>query len=130
MFDKIKRDHLRDEINRLKDKRDSLIKKNTEIKDSLNKTVNTNINNQQFMCPYMYGRFAEVEFSDDPNEPFGWKKGTVRGMIAIFVSFSACLGFVLGYIPPEFFLYIIMIVITSYFVSRAAFGGGLPPGRY
>jgi len=60
------------------------------------------------------------------NEPFGWKPGTVRGMITIFmvltfnilVMWSIMTG--ANFIPIDWYMYIMGIVILSYFVSRAA----------
>jgi len=140
MFDRYKRKKLADEINVLRKRKNTLIEKNNEIKTDIKKTVNNtyNVNKTGGMgipygyCPYASPNF-DIEFSDEPNEPMGWKKGTVRAIITMWVIFTTCLIAVcmmlLPWIPislkAQFFqwwLVIAGIVISSYFVTRLKSG--------
>jgi len=58
------------------------------------------------------------------DEPFGWSRGTVRGIITIWIVLMFCIismwSFISGamFIPIEWFLGIVAMVIGSYFYSR------------
>lgn len=67
-----------------------------------------------YMMPSMYME------TDNENEPFGWAKGTVRGIITLWVSMTVCILAVFRLIPTEYFLTIAAAIIMSYFFSRMA----------
>jgi len=135
MFDRFKKNNIQKEITALKLKRGALIEKNNEIKTDIKKTINnTYISNKSGMgiaCPYASPNF-DIEFSDEPNEPFGWKKGTVRAIITLCIIETTCLMglyIILGNTPLalkiqfyQWWLIIAGIVISSYFVTRMSAG--------
>ena len=63
-------------------------------------------------CPYF---FNSRNVND---EPFGWSRGTVRGMITLWTTLGFLIGFVLGYIPILIAAPIFTAIIMSYFVGR------------
>ena len=64
------------------------------------------------------------------DEPFGWPKGTVRGVITIWIVLTFCIIMMwdiftgAGKIPTQWYLAIIGAVIMSYFYSRYKMGNG------
>ena len=134
MFDRFKRKNIQKNIGLLQKKQQLLIQKNNEIKTDIKKSINnTYISNKSGIgfCPYASPNF-DIEFSDDPNEPFGWKKGTVRAIITLCIIETTCimgLFIILGNTPLalkiqfyQWWLVIAGIVISSYFVTRMSAG--------
>jgi len=135
MFNKRKQINLRKNIALLQKKQDILVQKNTSIKTDIQKTVNNTTNIQRADLGYTncYPANLDIEFSDEPNEPFGWKKGTVRAMITIWVILTTCiLAMGIMFLPSipvllksqfySWWLIIAGIVISSYFISRMSAG--------
>ena len=52
------------------------------------------------------------------NEPVGWHRGTIRGMVMLWVSFTFCLLTIIGRIPVELAIPIFTMIIGSYFGYR------------
>ena len=126
-----RRKELKNDILELQENKKEIIKERTKLAKELKKdkqkqiTINPSIH----FCPYIQQALQmEMEFQQ-PNEPFGWNKGTVRGIITLWVSITACIGFIFGKIPEILFGSIIMMVVSSYFVSRVAFNSR-PPYMY
>jgi len=135
MFNKRKQTTLKKNIALLQKKQDILIQKNQNIKTDIKKTINntTNIQKTSMGMVDCYPMNVDIEFTDEPNEPFGWKKGTVRAMITIWVILTTCiLAMGIMFLPSipvlfksqfySWWLIIAGIVISSYFVSRMSAG--------
>jgi len=135
MFDRLKNKNLKRDIALLKKKQEILIQKNQNIKTDIQKTINNTTNIQRAGMGMLdcYPMNLDVEFSDDPNEPFGWHKGTVRAMITIWVILTTCiLAMGIMFLPSipiilktqfySWWLIIAGIVISSYFVTRMSAG--------
>ena len=60
----------------------------------------------------------ELQSHTDAGEPFGWNRGTVRGMIAIVTSMTLCLLAIIGRLNNFYFLLLAGLILLSYFYSR------------
>jgi len=95
-----------------------VISKNLNKRQKRDITINpnlqlgTNTPYQVVGCPYFSNNNAH-------DEPFGWKKGTVRGMITIWTTLAFLFGFLLGYIPIVIAAPVFTAIIMGYFVGRA-----------
>ena len=67
--------------------------------------------------PY-YGGCPYFNSGSEQDEPFGWKKGTVRATITLWAVLAFLIGFILGYIPILIAAPIFTAIIMSYFVMR------------
>lgn len=105
---KHRRKRLLREIQRLQGEREKLLSERRRVVREIKKLVN----NERPCNPVV------VDFKDEPDEPFGWKRGTVRGIITLWVTLTTCLLALFRLIPLDWWLWIAGIVITSYFVSR------------
>jgi len=104
----LKRRKLLREIQRLQGEREKLLNEKRRIVYEIKKLVKNERPCNQIT----------VDFKDEPDEPFGWKRGTVRGIITLWVTLTTCVLAVFKLIPLDWWLWIAGIVISSYFVSR------------
>ena len=94
-----------------------------------NLTINKNIGTGNLGSPFfsnfnnqmMYGNYPICPYqqpTEEGNEPFGWKKGTVRAMLTIWSTLAFWILVILGMIPAEVAYPIIGMIIGSYFMMR------------
>lgn len=62
---------------------------------------------------------SNILYKDHSNEPFGWAKGTVRGILTLWFALVFCLKVLLNQVPDHIFFAISTAIIMSYFVTRA-----------
>ena len=74
--------------------------------------------------PLLAQRYSMFYGVSKDDEPFGWPRGTVRGIITIWIVLAFCIymifdvGLGLNNIPVEWLLGIVGAVIMSYFYTR------------
>jgi len=112
-----RRRNLKQEIQRLQDRRERIITKTLDAIQDASDDIACPINKNSGLT---FNPSLSLDFKTFNNEPFGWPKGTVRGILTLWICLSTCLGFLLDRIPVEFFLMISSAVILSYFVNRAS----------
>ena len=101
-----RRKELAKDINQLQDSRKDIIDKRNKVVKSLgNATPNITA--------------SASEYKSYDNEPFGWRKGTIRGMLTLWITLVFCIRVIQDRVPDNIFYAIATAIIMSYFVSRA-----------
>ena len=70
--------------------------------------------NDNIIIPQELIKDSKIEY----DEPFGLPKGTIRGFITMVITTTFCMMSAKGMIPIQYFLYVSMGVILSYFFTR------------
>ena len=129
-----------------KDQIDKLTDESDDVKihriDSKEKIALELLNRNSTICPYIDGHQSDniIELirdpNEEPNEPFGWKRGTIRGMLTIWVT----IGFLLITMMMIFLLpltllmimdmwkilaFVFTMIVGSYFYTRIKMSGNL-----
>ncbi len=129
--------------NKQKQRIKTLEKTATIAKNLPDKTINRNLNIGTGICP-IFQKSIELETKETgpEYEPFGWPKGTVRGILTFWVviGFFLLTAVILIKIPLtpiqvlrmwEVLAIVFGLVVGSYFYSRMKMGsGGLFGGRF
>jgi hypothetical protein len=142
-----RKEWIQEKVDQVMDDSEEIKKQRIKSRENITKEVVKQIgeNKKQGMgCPF-YGSYSDnqlLELTRDPDsndEPFGWPKGTVRGILAIWVT----LGFLILTMLIFFLLPIsvamifemwkvlsgvFVLIVASYFWTRIKMSGNGPLG--